>query len=452
MDNNNYNFNPYNGVNNTNNSNNTSQGTYPNMQQNINQSSNQNGQYGYVAEKKTKKKSGFGATIGKTVAAALVFGLVGGTVFTGVSYVGTRFTGTKTESTSTSNKQNKNTGSISKTGTGNAADLTNVSSIVDEVMPSVVAITNTGTVTYQSFFGQAVSQESQSCGSGFIVKQDDDYLYIATNNHVVAGAEKLTVQFADDSTVSAQVQGTVPSKDLAVVKVAIADISNDTYNAIKVSTIGNSEDLSVGDSSIAIGNALGYGQSVTTGVVSALGRTVSTQDETTGEVVTNNNLIQTDAAINPGNSGGALLNSKGEVVGINSVKYASEQVEGTGFAIPMSEASPIIESLIKTGTYTNTQNAYLGIEGRDVSSDMAGYNIPYGVYVQSVISGSGAEAAGIQEGDIITAFDGQKISSLSELQSLLTGYDSGDKVTITVARQKGQGYEEQKIKVKLGSR
>lgn len=480
MDNNNYNYNPYNGMNNNqgtkqqfyqqsnsvnqpNNSTEYKQTETVNYQQNTNSSYQQNNAAYNTAYNvpqnitkpvKKDKKSGFGVTIAKAVAVALVFGLVSGTVFTGINVVGNKIAGIKTEATSDkkTGSSNKNSGSIAKTGTGNAADLTDVSSIVDEVMPSVVAITNTGTVTYQSYFGRSYSQESQSCGSGFIYKQDDDYIYIATNNHVVSGAEKLTVQFADDAVVDANTQGTVPSNDLAIVKVAIADIPKDTYNAIKVASIGNSDELSVGEASIAIGNALGFGQSVTTGVISALGRTVSSQDETTGETVTNNNLIQTDAAINPGNSGGALLNSKGEVIGINSVKYASTEVEGIGYAIPMSEAQPILDSLIKTGTYTNTQNAYLGIEGRDVSSDMAGYNIPYGVYVQSVIDGSGADKAGIQEGDVITKFDGKTISSLSELQSLLSGYDSGDKVKITVSRQRGQGYEEQEIEVKLGSR
>ena len=219
----------------------------------------------------------------------------------------------------------------------------------------------------------------------------------------------------------------------------------------KIATIGDSDSIAVGSPAIAIGNALGYGQSVTTGIVSALNRTVTTQDSQTGETVTNNNLIQTDAAINPGNSGGALLNENGEVIGINSVKYSSTDVEGIGYAIPMSVAKPIIESLIQDGKYTNENQAYLGIKGGDVSSEMVAYGFPQGVYVSSVSAGSGAANAGLQEGDIITAVDSTKISSMTELQSALKSYKAGDKVTLTVARQSGRQYEESKVEVTLSS-
>ena len=224
-----------------------------------------------------------------------------------------------------------------------------------------------------------------------------------------------------------------------------------TYSNIKIATIGDSESVAVGSPAIAIGNALGYGQSVTTGIVSALNRTVTTQDSQTGETVTNNKLIQTDAAINPGNSGGALLNENGEVIGINSVKYSSTEVEGIGYAIPMSVAKPIIESLIQDGKYTNENQAYLGIKGGDVSSEMVAYGFPQGVYVSSVSAGSGAANAGLQEGDIITAVDSTKISSMTELQSALKSYKAGDKVTLTVARQSGRQYEESKVEVTLSS-
>ena len=399
---------------------------------------------------KKKKKGGFGATLGKVVAASLVFAIVGGATFTGVSYLGCKGLGIIGQSSTSSSSKTNSSTSVSKTSTGNATDLTDVSSIVDEVMPSIVAITNTGTVTYQSFFGQT-SQETESCGSGIIIDQTDKYLYIATNNHVVADAETLSVQFCDDETVDAEIRGTDESDDLAVVMVKISDIPDDTLSAIKVATIGDSEKVSVGDASIAIGNALGYGQSVTTGVISALNRSVSSQDETTGVTVTNNNLLQTDAAINPGNSGGALLNSAGEVIGINSVKYASTEVEGIGYAIPMADAMPILQSLIDDGSYTDTQSAYLGIQGADVSTDMSAYNIPTGVYVSSVVSGSGAAKAGIQQGDIITSFNGTDISSMSELQSLLSGCRAGDKVKVTVSRQSGNGYKEQNLEVTLSS-
>lgn len=412
----------------------------------------QNAQYQKTAKPKKqrapRKPGAFGPFAAKTVAAALIFGLVGGGVFTGVSYVGTR--AISDSSTASAKLSTTTSGGTKQTSSGDAKDLTDVSSVVDEVMPSIVAITNTGTVTYNSFFGKQ-SQQSQSCGSGIIVSEDDDYLYIATNNHVVADSDELTVQFDDDSVVKAEIRGTDPDDDLAVVRVKKSDLGKDTYSNIKIASIGDSDGVAVGSPAIAIGNALGYGQSVTTGIVSALNRTVTTQDSQTGETVTNNKLIQTDAAINPGNSGGALLNENGEVIGINSVKYSSTEVEGIGYAIPMSVAKPIIESLIQDGKYTNENQAYLGIKGGDVSSDMVAYGFPQGVYVSSVSTGSGAANAGLQEGDIITAIDSTKISSMTELQSALKGYKAGDKVTLTVARQSGRQYEESKVEVTLSS-
>lgn len=412
----------------------------------------QNAQYQKTAKPKKqrapRKPGAFGPFAAKTVAAALIFGLVGGGVFTGVSYIGTR--AISNSSTASAKLTTTTSGGTKQTSSGDAKDLTDVSSVVDDVMPSIVAITNTGTVTYNSFFGRQ-SQQSQSCGSGIIVSEDDDYLYIATNNHVVADSEELTVQFDDDSVVKAEIRGTDPDDDLAVVRVKKADLGKDTYSNIKIATIGDSDSVAVGSPAIAIGNALGYGQSVTTGIVSALNRTVTTQDSQTGETVTNNKLIQTDAAINPGNSGGALLNENGEVIGINSVKYSSTEVEGIGYAIPMSVAKPIIESLIQNGKYTNENQAYLGIKGGDVSSEMVAYGFPQGVYVSSVSAGSGAANAGLQEGDIITAVDSTKISSMTELQSALKSYKAGDKVTLTVARQSGRQYEESKVEVTLSS-
>ncbi len=412
----------------------------------------QNAQYQNAAKPKKqrapRKPGAFGPFAAKTVAAALIFGLVGGGVFTGVSYVGTR--AISDSSTASAKLSTTTSGGTKQTSSGDAKDLTDVSSVVDEVMPSIVAITNTGTVSYNSFFGKQ-SQQSQSCGSGIIVSEDDDYLYIATNNHVVADSDELTVQFDDDSVVKAEIRGTDPDDDLAVVRVKKSDLGKDTYSNIKIASIGDSDGVAVGSPAIAIGNALGYGQSVTTGIVSALNRTVTTQDSQTGETVTNNNLIQTDAAINPGNSGGALLNENGEVIGINSVKYSSTEVEGIGYAIPMSVAKPIIESLIQDGKYTNENQAYLGIKGGDVSSDMVAYGFPQGVYVSSVSTGSGAANAGLQEGDIITAIDSTKISSMTELQSALKSYKAGDKVTLTVARQSGRQYEESKVEVTLSS-
>ena len=405
-----------------------------------------------VSGKKPKKartrKGGFGATLGKCAAIALVFGLVAGGTFTGVNYAGSKVLGINNESSTESKSSSNSSTNVNQTSTGSAQDLTDVSAIAQEAMPSIVAITNTGTVSYQTFWGTQ-QQESQSAGSGIIIKQDDKYLYIATNNHVVANAESLTVQFCDNETVSCEVKGTDAADDLAVVKVALSSIKADTLKQIKVASVNDSDDLTVGQGVIAIGNALGYGQSVTNGIISALGRSVSVQDETTGKTVTNNNMIQTNAAINPGNSGGALLNAQGEVIGINSAKYSDTSVEGFGYAIPMSDAMPIINQLIEREKVDESQKAFLGIQGQDISSDVAqAYNMPEGVYVYQVVSGSAADKAGIRQGDIITEFDGQSVSTMSQLKELMTYYKSGQKVKVKLERL-GNGYEEQTIEVTL---
>ena len=438
---------------------------------NFDQNNNQNpyqqpaGSYEQSAKPKHSGGNGFGAKLAKCVAIALVFGLVAGAAFTGVSYFGGNALGINQSSDSSdkSSGGSKDSGSsgssssdtaktLATTNTGDATDVTDVSGIVDAVMPSIVAITNTGIVQSQNFFGQSQSYESQSAGSGIIIQEDDTYLYIATNNHVVEGAESLTVQFCDDYTVSAEVKGTDASHDLAVVKVEKSAIDSDTLSVIKVATIGDSTALKVGQATIAIGNALGYGQSVTTGVVSALGRTVSTSDSSTGTTVTNDNLIQTDAAINPGNSGGALLNTNGEVIGINSVKYSDTSVEGIGYAIPMEDAQPIITQLITQEKVDESKQAYLGIQGYDVSSDVAKtYNMPQGVYVYQVLSGSAAEKAGLQQGDIITKFDGKTVGSMEELQETLSYYEAGQSVKITIC-SRANNYQEQDLDITLGSR
>lgn len=438
---------------------------------NFDQNNNQNpyqqpaGSYEQSAKPKHSGGNGFGAKLAKCVAIALVFGLVAGAAFTGVSYFGGNALGINQSSDSSdkSSRSSKDSDSsdssssdtaktLATTNTGDATDVTDVSGIVDAVMPSIVAITNTGIVQSQNFFGQSQSYESQSAGSGIIIQEDDTYLYIATNNHVVEGAESLTVQFCDDSTVSAEVKGTDASHDLAVVKVEKSAIDSDTLSVIKVATIGDSTALKVGQATIAIGNALGYGQSVTTGVVSALGRTVSTSDSSTGTTVTNDNLIQTDAAINPGNSGGALLNTNGEVIGINSVKYSDTSVEGIGYAIPMEDAQPIITQLITQEKVDESKQAYLGIQGYDVSSDVAKtYNMPQGVYVYQVLSGSAAEKAGLQQGDIITKFDGKTVGSMEELQETLSYYEAGQSVKITIC-SRANNYQEQDLDITLGSR
>jgi serine protease Do len=412
-------------------------------------------------KKREKKPGGFGATLGKCAAIAVVFGLVGGGIFTGVSYAGVKALGISTqvsaEASGGSGTDGSQSGSsaqqtssnVESTSTGKAKDIVSVSDIVDEVMPGIVAITNTSVVTYQSFFGGTQQYEAESCGSGIIIKQDSDYLYIATNNHVVSGAETLSVQFFNDVSVSGEIQGTYASSDLAVVKVALKDIDSDTLSQIRQVTIGDSDSLKVGEGTIAIGNALGYGQSVTTGIVSALNRSITVQDETTGASTTCDNLIQTDAAINPGNSGGALLDSTGALIGINSAKYADTDVEGIGYAIPINDAMEIINALIAGESLEKTQTAYLGIGGGDVSSDVASaYGLPQGVYVKSVYEGSGAADAGICQGDIITGIDGTELTSMSELQTLLMNYSAGDTVTLTVWRM-NNGYQSMEVKVTL---
>ena len=413
-------------------------------------------------KKREKKPHGFGMKLAKCAAIALVFGLVAGPTFAGANYLVSNAIGTTETTTTDSNadgakeaeaiNESNDGGKVQSTSTGSSATTTDVSDVVTEVMPSIVAITNVSETQYQSYFGQPQTYESTSCGSGIIVSQDDTYLYIATNNHVVDGASSLTVQFCNDTTVSGEIKGQDSSTDLAVVRVPIENIDSDTMSAIKVATLGDSDSLAVGESCIAIGNALGYGQSVTTGVISALDREVSVSDESTGTSYTSD-LIQTDAAINPGNSGGAMLNTNGEVIGINSVKYSSTEVEGIGYAIPINTAAPIINQLIAQEKVDEADSAYLGIKGVDVSDDVAQtYNMPTGVYVAQVIENSAAAQAGISQGDIITAFDGKSITSMQGLSETLEYYAAGTQVTITVQRASGGQYVEQDITVTLGSK
>ncbi|MDD6504964.1 MAG: trypsin-like peptidase domain-containing protein [Lachnospiraceae bacterium] len=406
-------------------------------------------------------KSGFGVTLAKTAAIALVFGLVSGLMFTGITFAGTKTigaSGSALESDASSGGENGNSsgssaggnsdGALQQTSTGHAADLLDVSAVVDAVMPSIVAITNTGTVTYQSFFGMSQSYETESCGSGIIVAQDDENIYIATNNHVVADAKSLAVTFFDDTVADGEIQGTDASDDLAVVRVRLKDIDDSCRAQIKVATLGNSDELKVGEATIAIGNALGYGQSVTTGVVSALGRTVTVSDSSTGATIVNNNLIQTDAAINPGNSGGALLNAKGEVIGINSVKYSDTAVEGIGYAIGMNDAMEIIDQLIETGVAYDMHTAYLGIQGKDMV-DVSGN--PAGVGIYSVMEGSGAAEADIQQNDILVALDGKRVDSMDNLKTILKDYSAGDQVKLTLLRRQDNGYDQLEVEVRLSS-
>lgn len=399
-----------------------------------------------------EKKSGFGTTLIKTVAVALVFGLVAGATFNVVTQLGGTSQGSyfdpedKEEegSKDETNQTNKPSGGLQQTDTDVQTTIAvmDVSDIVDNVMPCIVAISNIGEIKYQGMWGQSYTQETESAGTGFLVEQDANYIYIASNNHVVADAKELTVQFSDGSTAKAEIKGTVASKDLAVIKVAIGDISAETLNVIRIATLGDSTAIEAGEPAIAIGNALGYGQSVTTGVISALGRSVSVQDSSTGVTVVNNNLIQTDAAINPGNSGGALLNVKGEVIGINSVKYADTDVEGIGYAIPINDAMLIIDKMIDGEKIDESQSGYLGIQGKDST---------LGAYVYAVLPNSAAQKAGIEAGDIIIEFEGTTISTMSQLKELLSYYPAGEKVDFVILRpDENEEYYKIGITVELG--
>lgn len=443
---------------NENNMNNTSDSLYSYSYANgENQEHNPNYYEKKEAEKKEKekKKHGFGTMLGKTVAVALVFGLVSGGVFYGTGYTLDYINGkavvtdSKHQSTGTTVTGSGNKGTVTTTSVSTATTVNDVSDIVENVMPSIVSITNLGEQKV-NFFGQTLTQNTEGAGSGIIIAQTEEAIYIATNNHVIANASQLTVNFIDDQSVTAEVKGTDPSTDLAVLAVSTSDIPKETLGQIKVASLGDSQHLKVGAGAVAIGNALGYGQSVTTGVISALNREVTVQDEYTGASVTND-LIQTSAAINPGNSGGALLNMKGEVIGINSVKYSQTDVEGMGFAIPISQAAPIINSLIERKAVEEGNTAYLGIAGQDVTPQISeAYGMPQGIYVTQVKRGTPAEAAGICQGDIITSFDGKKATSMEGLRDGMQYYAAGTKVEIVVQKNQNGEWAEQKISVTLG--
>lgn len=384
----------------------------------------------------------------KLVCAGVAFGLVASVTFQTGNYVGTKVFGTtttngKTAKTAQTVNGAKLTTSSSSTGTSDIA------SIAKNAMPSIVSITNMSVQEVQSFFGGTQQQESTSVGSGIIIGQTDSELLILTNNHVVEGNEKLTVSFVDNESVEANVKGTDSTKDLAVVAVKISDVKDSTMDEIAVATMGDSSKLEVGEQVIAIGNALGYGQSVTSGIVSATERTLDGYEGGT--------LIQTDAAINPGNSGGALLNSNGEVIGINTAKVATDSVEGMGYAIPISDASDTIQNLMNQETKTKVSEAeqgYLGIQGVDVSDESAKmYNMPTGVYISDVVKNGGAQQAGLTKGSVITGLEGTTISDMNSLKEQLQYYRVGDKVKVTVQVPGNNGeYTEKTVEVTLGSK
>ena len=440
-----------------------------------------------------KKLNGQGRKFGTVVATAVVFGLVASAVFQGTNYVGSKLNpqekkSVQVQSTQTIS-QNKSSDS-EESASANAEGTSSVSQVAKNAMPSIVSIVGVSVQEipqiYQ-YFGYGQQQETQSSGSGIIVGQNDTELLIATNNHVVSGTNSLTVCFTNqdgsavtgngdvektsaegesgstnqegqDSSlddvqsgaVSAQIKGTDADNDLAVISVKLEDIPEDVLSEIKVATIGDSDSLQMGEQVVAIGNALGYGQSVTSGYVSALNRQVSSDD-------TYGTFIQTDAAINPGNSGGALLNMKGELIGINSAKIASDEVEGMGFAIPISKAEPILDEMMNQETRYKVEDedkaAYIGITCENVTSDVNQmYGIPQGVYVDTVVEGGPAEEAGIKKGDVITKIDGTAIDAYKDLVDRLEYYEAGETVELEVYRAQDGEYNAQKISVTLGAK
>ena len=376
------------------------------------------------------------------VSGGLVFGIVACAAFQAGNIIVDRVTGGETKEV----RQTSTTTQLNQTSSTVTSD---VSGIVEQAMPSIVSITNMSIQEVQNFFGQTQEQESESLGSGIIIQQSDTELLIATNNHVVEGADTLTVTFVDEENVEANIKGTDPSKDLAIVAVPLESIKDSTMETIAIATLGDSNEVQVGEPAIAIGNALGYGQSVTTGIISATNRQID-MDGFDSE------LIQTDAAINPGNSGGALLNANGAVIGINTAKINSSVAEGMGYAIPISDASEVLTNLMNRETrerVSDEARGYLGITGQDVSSDIGeAYNMPTGVYISEVTQGSGAEQAGLSRGSIITGMEGVTIDSMETLQDQLSYYAVGETVELTVqVPASGGEYEEQTVSVTLGA-
>ena len=425
-----------------------------------------------------RNQNSFQKKAGATIALAVIFGLVAAVVFQAANFAADRFLNTGKSSVqikTTDSVDLQETASDDSTADKVLSDSENgtVAAVAQASMPSVVAITTVSVQEIPSFFGYSSRQyKSASTGSGIIVGDNDDELLIATNNHVVDGATTLSVCFIGDDVanaetetvnagdngdlnvedaVSAKIKGTDADNDLAVVAVKKSDIPEDTLNQIKIAQIGSSDDLAVGQQVVAIGNALGYGQSVTSGWISALNRTISTDDGTNST-----GLIQTDAAINPGNSGGALLNMKGELIGINSAKYADSAVEGMGYAIPISKAKPILEELMNRETrekVDSSKKGYLGVSLANLTTEaIEMYNMPTGAFVRNVEDDSPAQEAGICKGDIIVKFDGQKVSDGDDLLDKLQYYKSGEKIEAVIARVTNGEYEENTIELTLGTR
>lgn len=405
-----------------------------------------------------RKKNSWARKAAGITAAAVLFGTVAGGVMTGVNYVGARLTGladitaaapAETEGTTTA--QVPETSAASNNGSTTAVStVTDVSSIAEKAMPSLVAINDTMTVEQNNFFGMPQTYQAQSSGSGIIVGQNDTELLIATNNHVVSGATDMKVTFTDSTQVAAAVKGTDSATDLAIIAVKLSDIPSDTMSKIKVATLGNSDNVKVGQQVIAIGNALGYGQSLTVGYISALDR------EITDENGIQHTYIQTDVAINPGNSGGALLDLNGNVIGINAAKNASTEVEGMGFAIPISKAQEILNNLMTKKTreaVDESAQGYLGIQGTNIDANASKeYGMPVGIYVYKIVEGGAAANSDLKEKDIITKFDGQSVTNMEELKQMLTYYEGGSTVSLTVQSLVNGSYVEHEVQITLGTK
>ena len=405
-----------------------------------------------------RKKNSWARKAAGITAAAVLFGTVAGGVMTGVNYVGARLTGladitatapAETEGTTTA--QVPETSAASNNGSTTAVStVTDVSSIAEKAMPSLVAINDTMTVEQNNFFGMPQTYQAQSSGSGIIVGQNDTERLIATNNHVVSGATDMKVTFTDSTQVAAAVKGTDSATDLAIIAVKLSDIPSDTMSKIKVATLGNSDNVKVGQQVIAIGNALGYGQSLTVGYISALDR------EITDENGIQHTYIQTDAAINPGNSGGALLDLNGNVIGINAAKNASTEVEGMGFAIPISKAQEILNNLMTKKTreaVDESAQGYLGIQGTNIDANASKeYGMPVGIYVYKIVEGGAAANSDLKEKDIITKFDGQSVTNMEELKQMLTYYEGGSTVSLTVQSLVNGSYVEHEVQITLGTK
>lgn len=408
----------------------------------------------HIQRGQKKKKHSAAAMAAGAVGLAVLFGVTAGVVFTGTNMIGSRFLGLDQNESAADASAGQTDGGTALSRSASVVT-SDVSGVVEKVMPSIVSITSMSVDEVRSFFGSTYQKKSAGAGTGIIIGENSSELLIVTNNHVVEGSDALTVTFTDESSVPADIKGTDADYDVAVIAVPVDSISGDTLDSLSVATLGDSTKVKVGEPAIAIGNALGYGQSVTTGVISALDRTAAetgsqAQEAQEGGV----RLIQTDAAINEGNSGGALVNVNGEVIGINSAKLIGESVEGIGYAIPISDVSDLIESLMNQETRQKVSEAdrgMIGITGISVSDAYSRQiDVPSGVYVTEVVRGGGADEAGMAAGCIITGINGSSVDSMDALLDQLEYYEKGETVTLAIQNPLTDGtYEKQNLEITL---